>query len=178
MTPRQAPSSTDERGDEPLLVREDAGLDELLPHDVQDGLAGDVADVAGAGEAGAAEGPLLQTAVLAAAEDGAHVLQLDDVGWRLLAQGLGGVLVGQVVAALHGVEGVRLPGVLLAQGGVDPSLGSSRVAAQRVHLGQHGHVDTCAGGLQGRPHSRQAGAYHQDVMAGAFYGPRRSDRPL
>ena len=153
-----------QRGDEPLLVGGDAGLDQLLPHHVQDGLAGDVAHVAGAGKAGAAEGPLLQTTVLAAAEHGAHVLQLDDVGRSLLAQHLGGVLVGQVVAALDGIEGVRLPRVLVAQGGIDPSLGSGGVAAQGVDLGQHGHIDRFAGGLQGRPHSRQASAYHQHVM--------------
>ena len=48
-------------------------------------------------------------------EDGAHVLQLDDVVGRLLAHGLDGVLVAEVVAALDGVVGVLLPGVVVAE---------------------------------------------------------------
>ncbi len=136
--------------------------------DVEERLPGDVGDVAGAGEAGAAEGALGDAAVLAAAEDGAHALELDDVGRRLPAHGLDGVLVAEVVAALDGVVGVGLPGVVLAEGSVDAALGSDGMAAQGVDLGEKGYVDTLTGGLEGGPHSRQAGSYDQDIVGQRF----------
>ena len=53
----------DERRHEPLVVGADVQLERLLVQDVQERLAGDVGDVAGAGEAGAAEGPLRDATV-------------------------------------------------------------------------------------------------------------------
>ena len=61
-----APVLDDERGDEPLVVGADVQLEGLLVQDVEERLAGDVGDVAGAGEAGAAEGPLGDAPVRAA----------------------------------------------------------------------------------------------------------------
>ena len=161
----------DEGGAEPLLVRVDTPLLELLPDDVQDGLAGDVGDVARPGEAGPSEGAGGEATVLAAAEGGAHALQLDDVGRRLLAEDLDSVLVRQVVAALDGIEGVLLPGVVLAHRSIDAPLGRRGVAAERLHLGEQSHVDSLVGGLQGGPHAGQAGPHHQNIVARHHHKP-------
>ena len=83
-------------------------------------MAGAVRRVAGAADgrlavvAGvAAEPALVDLALGRAVERQAHVLEVEDRVDRLLREDLGGVLVDQVVAALHGVEGVPLPVVLL-----------------------------------------------------------------
>ena len=65
------------------------------------------------------------------------------------AEDLDGVLVAQVVAALDGVEGVVLPGVVLVHGGVDTALGGVRVAADGMDLADNRDVGALE--LGGRP---------------------------
>ena len=154
----------DERRDEPLVVGADVQLERLLVQDVQKRLAGDVGDVAGAREAGAAEGPLGDAAVRLAVEDGAHVLELDDVVGGFAAHGLDGVLVAEVVAALDGVVGVLLPGVVVAERGVDAALCGDGMASKRIDLAQKGNVDAGARHFEGSAHSRETRSYYEDVM--------------
>ena len=135
----------DQSGDEPLHVHGHTGLDGPLDHGVQHVVAGLVGPVAGARIAGAPEGPLSDGAVVEAAERAAPVVQLVDDGDGVLGHLGYGVLIGQVVGALHGVEGVLLPGVVgrlrvVGQRGVHSALRRSRMAASRPHLRQHGHI--------------------------------------
>ena len=83
-----------------------------------------------------------------------------------LAHDLDGVLVGEVVAALDGVEGVPLPVVLfdVGQRRAHAALGGAGVAARRVELGQHRGADPRAG-LDRGPHPGAAGADDDDVVA-------------
>ena len=81
----------------------------------------------------------------------------------------GGVLVGEVVGALDGVEGVLLGGVVVpvgvvGEGGVDAALGRARVAARRVHLREHRDVDAGALGLDRGPHPGEAAADHDQLV--------------
>ena len=138
---------------EPLLVDLDAALETLLVERVQDDEARDVGRVGGPRVAGAAERPLGDRAVVVAAEGAAHVLELDQVARRLAGHDLDRVLVAEVVGALDGVEHVRFPGVVVAEGAVDAALGAAGVAAHRVDLGDEGHV----GAGVGRPRWRPAG---------------------
>ena len=87
----------------------------------------------------APEGALVDLALGRAVERHAKVLELDDRVDRLAAHDLGRRLVDEVVAALHGVEGVPLPGVLLdvGQRRAHAALGRARVGARRVELGEH-----------------------------------------
>ena len=102
-----------ERGGEPLLEALDlVVLHQLLVEHVQDRLAGDVGDVVGARRGCAAEGAGAELALLVAVEGDAEVLEVEDLVRRLAAHDLDRVLVAEVVRALDGVEGVRLPGVL------------------------------------------------------------------
>jgi len=142
-----------ERSGKPFLVDAYACLQQLFMQHVQQDLAGDVGHVAGAGESGAAEGPLSDATVIPPAEDGAHALQLNDVSRRFFAEDLDGILIPQVVAPLHSVEGMLLPGIVLAQGGIDASLSLGGMAPDGMNLGQDSHIDTLAAGFQGRPHS-------------------------
>ena len=88
-------------------------------------------------EALAAEGTLVDLAVVRAGEGEAVVLQLDDGRGRLLAHVVDGVLVAEPVGALDGVVGVPAPVVLrhVAEGGVDASLGRDGVRAGGEQLG-------------------------------------------
>ena len=61
-----------------------------------------------------AEGARTEFTVLVTVEDHAHMLEFDDVARSLAAHDLNCVLIGQEVAALDRVVGVRLPGVALA----------------------------------------------------------------
>ena len=99
-----------------------------------------------------------------AVEDGAHVLQLDDVVRGLAAHGLDSVLVAEVVAALDGVVGVVLPGVVVTDGGVDAALSGDGMAAQGVDLAEQGDVDAGARDFEGGAHSRQTRSYDEDVV--------------
>ena len=113
----------------------------------------------------AAEAPLRDLTLGRAAEGQAHVLQLDDGVDRLARQHLGGVLVGQVIATLDGVEHVPFPVVLfeVAEGRADAPLRRAGVRARRVELGDHRHVGL-AGQLDRRHQPRAAGADDHDVV--------------
>ena len=156
-----------QRGGEPLLVAEHlVVLHQLLVEHVQDRLAGDVGHVVGAGGAGAAEGALAEPALLVAVEGHAEVLELEQLGGRLAAHDLDGVLVAEVVGALDRVEGVRLPGVLRVERGVDAALGGVRVRAHGVDLGDDAHRRAPFGGGEGGALAGEAGSYDEDVVLG------------
>ena len=126
-----------------LVVEVDAELDAVLEQRLQDHVAGAVGGVAGPAHrrlavvAGvAAEAALVDLAVGRAVERQAHVLEVEDRVDRLLREDLGGILVDEVVAALDGVEGVPLPGVLFDVGERrgHAALRRARVGAGRVEL--------------------------------------------
>jgi hypothetical protein len=101
--------------DEELAIR----LQRLLVQRVQDGVAGAIRGGAGAHRRSlavilhvAAEGALVDLAVLGAAEGHAVVLQLDDRRDRLAAHVFDGVLVAEPVRPLHGVVHVPAPVIL------------------------------------------------------------------
>ena len=76
-----------------------------------------------------------------------------------------GVLVGEVVAALDGVEGVPLPVVFLhvRQCGTHAALGRAGVAAGGVELGQYGRAGTGAS-FDCRTHACATGADDDHVI--------------
>ena len=126
-------------------------------------VAGAFGGVAGAGEAGPAEGPLGDAPVGEAAEIRTPVLHIQHLLRRLAGHDLGAGLIGQVVGAFDGVEGVPLPGVVLAFGviaqrSVDPALGRPGVGAHRVYFGEHSHAAPGGVGLDSRPQPRQPAA--------------------
>ena len=167
IAPTQLPSSSmRETGGEPLLVAGDLlrVLHELLVEGVHDRLAGDVGDVVGARRRGPTEGPGAELALLVAVEGDAEVLEVEQLLRSRLAHDLDGVLVGQVVRALDGVEGVRLPAVVLLQRRVDPALRGVRVRADWVDLADDPHRDALLGSGKRGPLSREARPDHQDVM--------------
>ena len=92
-------------------------------------------------------------------------LQLVDGGDRLLGQDLGGRLVHEIVAALHGVEGVPLRVVLLdvAERRADAALGRARVGPRGIELRDDGRLHP-AGGLDRRAEACSAGADDHGVV--------------
>ncbi len=167
IAPTQLPSSSRARlGGEVLLVAGDllGVLHELLVEDVHDRLAGDVGDVVGARGRGAAEGPRTELALLVAVEGDPEVLEVEELLRRRLAHDLDRVLVGQVVGALDGVEGVRLPAVVLLERRVDAALRGVGVRADGVDLADDSDRDALFGGCKRGPLSREARPDHQDVM--------------
>src|SRR5690606_18400747 len=86
-----------------------------------------------------AEPPLVDLAVRGAVERQPHLLQVEHRVDGFLRHDLGGVLVGEVVTTLDGVEGVPLPVVLfdVGQCRAHTTLGGTRVGACRVELGEH-----------------------------------------
>ncbi len=154
-----------QRGGEPLLVAVDlVVLHQLLVEHVQDRLARDVGHVVGAGGGGAAEGARAELALFVAVERDAEVLEVEDLLRRLAAHDLDRVLVAEVVRALDGVEGVRLPGVLGVQRRVDPALGRVRVRADGVDLGHDPDRGTLFGSGQRCALSRESGSYYEDIV--------------
>ena len=155
-----------EAGREPLLVAGDVlgELHELLVEDMHDRLARDVRDVVGARGRGPAEGAGAELALLVAMEGHPKVLEVEQLVRRRLAHDLDRVLVGQVVRALDGVEGVRLPAVVLLQRRVDPALGGVRMRADRVDLAHDPHRNALLGSRERGPLSREASPDNQDVM--------------
>ena len=135
-------------------------LHQLLVEHVHDRLAGDVGDVVGARLRGAAEGAGAEPALLVAVEGDAEVLEVEDLLGRLAAHDLDRVLVAEVVGALDGVEGVRLPAVALLQRGVDPALGGVRVRAHGVDLGDDPDRDALLGRRQRGPLAGEPGSDH------------------
>ena len=156
----------DELPGEPLLVRRDVALHHLLVEHVDEDVARDVGGVGGARLAGGAERPLRDAAVLGPREDRAPVLELVDVAGRVVAEGLDGVLVAEVVGALDGVECVLLGVVLggVPERRVDAALGRAGVAPGRMDLGDDGDVDARVECLDGGAHTGATGADDEDVV--------------
>ena len=160
----------DEREDEPLLVHADAEAQYLLVEDVEEHLSGEVGDEEGARLALSAEGPRGEPPLVVPAEYHPHVFHGDDLSLRLAGQDFDRVLVGQVVAALYGLEGVVFPRIAsVGHGGVDAALRGVGVAPHGIDLGHHRHVHAVLAGRVSGPHSRQARPDHQHVM---FIHPR------
>ena len=132
----------DELPREELLVHRDVALADLLPQHLDEDVAGDVGREDRARRAGGAERALRELAVVAAGEDRAPVLELDDVAGRFLREELDRVLVADVVGALDRVVRVGLGAVLggVAERRVDAALGRSRVGTRRVDLRDHRDV--------------------------------------
>ena len=172
--------AADEGGDEPLLVALDlVVLHQLLVEHVQDRLAGDVGDVVGACGGGAAEGARSELALLVAVEGDADVLEVEQLLRRLAAHDLDRVLVAEVVGALDGVERVRFPRVLGVERRVDPTLGSVRVGADRVDLGEDPDGRAPLRGGEGRALAGEAGSDDEYVVVGhrVRCGPNREIAP-
>ncbi len=157
-----------------VLVEElDVVLDAVLIQRLQDHVAGAVGGVAGPAHrclavvAGVPAEPALVDAALGrAVERHAHLLEVEHRVDGFLAHDLDGVLVGEVVAALDGVEGVPLPVVLfdVGQCRAHAALRRAGVAAGRVELRQHRGARSRPR-LDGGPHSRAACTDDDDVVA-------------
>ncbi len=156
-----------------LVEEGDVALHALLEERLQDHVAGAVGRVAGPAHrrlavvAGvAAEAALVDLALRRPVERQPEVLQLDDGVDGLPAHDLDGGLVAQVVRALHGVERVPLPGILLhvGEGGAHAPLGGAGVGARGVELGQDGDP-ALPGDLDGRPQARTARPDDHRVVA-------------
>jgi hypothetical protein len=156
----------DELPGEPLVVHEQVALHDLLVEHLEQHVARDIGRIRGTRLAGSAEGPLGNLPVLRAREDGAPVLELIDVARRLVAEHLDRVLVAEVVGALDRVERVLLGIVLgrVAERCVDPSLGRTGVAANRVDLGDDGDVGAHVERLDRGAHTRAAASHDQHVV--------------
>ena len=135
-------------------------LDAVLVERLQDHVAGAVGGVARPAHRGLAviagvpaEAALVDATFRGAVERHPHLLQVEHGVDGLLAHDLHRVLVGQVVAALDGVEGVPFPVVVfdVGQRGAHAALRGAGVAAGGVELGQHRGADP-GPGLDGRPH--------------------------
>ena len=111
ITPAHAAAVLDELPGEVLLVDADAALHDLLVERLDQDVPGDVGRVDGALHARGAERPLRDPPVLGAREDRAPVLELVEVGGRLVAEDLDRVLVAEVVGALDRVERLQLRAV-------------------------------------------------------------------
>ena len=157
-----------------VLVEElDVVLDAVLIERLQDHVAGAVGGVTRPAHGGLAvvagvpaEPALVDAALRRAVERHAHLLEVQHRVDGFLAHDLDGVLVGEVVAALDGVEGVPLPVVLfdVGQRRAHAALRRAGVAAGRVQLGQHRGARPRTG-LDGGPHARAACADDDDVVA-------------
>jgi hypothetical protein len=165
-----------------VLVEEvRAGAHVLLIERVQDGVAGAVRRGAGAHGlvaaevlALAAEGALVDLAVVEPREGHAGVLQLVDGRDRLAAHVLDGVLVAEIVRALDGIEHVPVPVVRqhVGQRGVDAALRGNGVRAGREDLGDDRHAQVGAGQLQRRVQAGAAGTDDQGVEFSVWDGHR------
>ena len=151
---------------EELVVDLDVPLHDLLVEHLDQHVAGDVGGVDRPRRAGCAERTLRKLAVVAAREERAPVLELDDVAGRLAREDLDRVLVADVVRPLHGVIRVDLGRVLggVAECRVDAPFGGAGVRARRVQLRDHRHVRPGVECFDGRAHARAAGAHYQDVV--------------
>ena len=120
----------------------------------------------------AAEPPLIDPPLRGPVEGQAPVLQLIDGLDRVFGHEKGGALVHQVVAALHGVEGVPFRTVFLhiAQGRADPALGGPRVAPYGIEFRDDGRPGRLAG-LQGRKEPGASRAYDHGIEFVYHVGP-------
>ncbi len=154
-----------------LVEEVDAELHAVLEQRLQDHVAGAVGRVARAAHGRlavvgrvTAEAALVDLALGRAVEGQAHVLEVDDGVDGLFGEDLRGILVDEVVAALDGVEGVPLPGVLfdVRERGRHAALRRTGVRARGVELRDDGGLRAGAG-LDGRAHSCAARADDDDV---------------
>ncbi len=154
-----------------LVEEVDAELDAVLEQRLQDHVTGTVRGVARAAHGGLAvvgrvttEAALVDLALGRAVERQAHVLEVDDGVDGLFGEDLRGILVDEVVAALDGVEGVPLPGVLFDVGQCrgHAALRRTGVRAGGVELGDDRGLRAGAG-LDGRAHAGAAGSDDDDV---------------
>ena len=147
------PAFHDERCNKPLFVAAHAGFDELLEHDVEQGLSGEVADEKGAGAPLTAEGSRAQPSLVVPVEGNPHVLHVNKRSAGLSTHHFNGVLVAQVVAALDGVVGVVFPIIsAVQQCRVDATLGGVGMTPHRVHLADDGGVGSGGAGRNGGSH--------------------------
>ena len=126
-------------GDEVDVVRK-ALLKERVDHRV----AGAVLEVSGACMGVAAHLALMEMAVILAVVGIAHVVHLVDVLAGALDKVLDGILVAEVVAALYGIEGMRLEAVVRvrdARDAVHATLCHRRGRTRRHELRQHGNLE-------------------------------------
>ena len=114
----------------------------------------------------AAEGALVDLAVLGARERHAVMLELVDRRRRLAAQIFDRVLVAEPVRPLDGVVHVPAPVVLahVAERGGDAALGRDGVRAGREDLGDAGGLQAGFGAAERRAQARAAGADDDDVV--------------
>ena len=114
----------------------------------------------------AAEGALINPAILGARERHAVMFQFDDRGGRLLAHEFDGVLIAEPVRALDGVVHVPPPiiGAHVAERGGDAALRSNGVAARGKHLGQAGGGESGLGQSESGAQPRTAGADHHHIV--------------
>ncbi len=119
----------------------------------------------------ATEPTLVDLALGGAVERQTHLLQVEHRVDGFLGHDLDGVLVGEVVATLDGVEGVPFPVVFLdvRQGCAHAALGRAGVAARRVELGQYRGAGAGAG-FDGRAHAGAAGADDDYVVTMFLHG--------
>ena len=155
----------DERGYKPFFVTLHAGLYQLLKHDVEQGLTGEVTDEEGTGASLAPKGPSTQLALVVSIERHAHVLHIDQRLTSGAAHNFNGILVAQVVAALDCIVGMVFPIISpVGQSGVDTTLSGAGVAPYGMNLtDDRGVGATCPSG-DGGSHSSQSRAYYQHIM--------------
>ena len=149
-------------------------LQALLVERVDDGMAGAVGRGVGALchrpaailRRVAAEGPLIDPAILGARERHAEMLELDHRGDRLAAHVFDGVLVAEPVGALDRVVHVPAPVVLahIAERGGDAALSRDGVAARREDLGDAGGLQSRRGHAERGAQTGAAGADDDDVI--------------
>lgn len=116
----------------------------LLKERVDHRVAGAVLEVSGACMGVAAHLALMEMAVILAVVGIAHVVHLIDVLAGALDEVLDGILVAEVVAALYGIEGMRLEAVVRvrdARDAVHATLCHRRGRTRRHELRQHGNLE-------------------------------------
>jgi hypothetical protein len=102
------------------------------------------------------------------------VLEGEKLAGRLAAHDLDGVLVAQVVRALDGVEGMRLPGILGVERRVDAALGGVRVGPDGMDFRDDPDGRPAVRGGEGGALAGEAGSDYEDVVVRhgrqRFYG--------
>ena len=150
----------------------DVVVERLAVQGVQHGVAGAVGRRAGALDRGlaevarhAAEGALVDLALVGAREGHAPVLQFVHRRGGVAHHVLDGLLVAEPVRTLDGVVHVPAPIVLahVAQRSGDAALGRHGVRAGGEHLGYAGGLQTGLGAAEGGPQARSPSADHHHV---------------
>ncbi len=114
----------------------------------------------------AAEGPLIDLAVLGARKGNTVVLELVDRVGSVAAQIFDGVLIAEPVGAFDGVVHVPTPivGAHVAQRRRDAALSGNRMRPRRKDLRDACRFETGFGATERRPQSCATGADHDDVI--------------